>query len=384
MGAPARVNVARGATLGRGSGGCIVAEIRPYGSWSSPVTAASLAEGAIGVAELRVADGRLYWLETRPAEGGRLVVMTRDPGGEVRQLTPEGFNVRTRVHEYGGGSYVVAPDGLWFANFRDQKLYRQAGDAAPEPRTPEGYRFADAVPTPGGGLIAVREDHTDPANVKNAVVRLPADGRRGRSAVRRERLRRLPARQPGRQAAGLDRLGLPGHAVGRDAPLRRRPDRDRPRQRPPGRRRRRRLGHRAAVGRAWPAHLDLRRDRLVEPLRRREPGRRAARPPELRGRVRRAALDAGPIQLCPDRRRSAAGRRGRDLRRPPAVADRPGRRDAAPVRPAVPGLPFAAEAGRHPCRHAGRLGERDRRAHRRRHRDRRLRADPPAVAGRAR
>jgi dipeptidyl aminopeptidase/acylaminoacyl peptidase len=143
------------------------------------VTAASLAEGAIGVAELRVADGRLYWLETRPAEGGRLVAMTREAGGGVRQLTPEGFNLRTRVHEYGGGAYVVAPDGLWFANFRDQKLYRQAGDAAPEPMTPDGYRWADAAPAPGGGLIAVREDHTDPAHVKNVIVRLPAAGGAG-------------------------------------------------------------------------------------------------------------------------------------------------------------------------------------------------------------
>lgn len=162
--------------------GSIVAEIRPYGSWASPVTAASLAEGAIGVAEPRVADGRLYWLETRPAEGGRLVAMTRDSGGAVKQLTPEGFNVRTRVHEYGGGAYAVAPDGLWFANFRDQKLYRQVGDGAPEPpipMTPEPYRFADAVPAPGGGLIAVREDHTDPANVRNAVVRLAAAGGAG-------------------------------------------------------------------------------------------------------------------------------------------------------------------------------------------------------------
>jgi len=159
--------------------GASVAEIRPYGGWASPVTAASLAESAIGVAEPRVADGRLYWLETRPAEGGRLVAMTRDEAGAVAQLTPEGFNVRTRVHEYGGGAYVVAPDGLWFSNFRDQKLYRQAGDGAPQAMTPEPYRFADAVPAPGGGLIAVREDHADPAHVKNAIVRLPADGGAG-------------------------------------------------------------------------------------------------------------------------------------------------------------------------------------------------------------
>src|SRR5579871_5907637 len=103
------------------------AGVKSYGTWPSPVTAASLAEGAIGLAELRVAGGRLYWLESRPAEGGRLVAMTREAGGAIRQLTPEGFNVRTRVHEYGGGSYVVAPDGLWFSHFRDQKLYRQLG-----------------------------------------------------------------------------------------------------------------------------------------------------------------------------------------------------------------------------------------------------------------
>jgi dipeptidyl aminopeptidase/acylaminoacyl peptidase len=151
-----------------------MSEQRPYGAWRSPVTAASLAQGAVGLSDLRVVEGRLYWLESRPAEGGRMVVMTLEDEA-VRQLTPEGFNVRTRVHEYGGASFVVAPDGLWFSNFRDQKLYRQSGDSPPEAITPEGYRYADAVPAPGGGLIAVREDHTDPASVRNAIVRLSGE-----------------------------------------------------------------------------------------------------------------------------------------------------------------------------------------------------------------
>ncbi|HEY3799361.1 MAG TPA: prolyl oligopeptidase family serine peptidase [Caulobacteraceae bacterium] len=150
----------------------MASDVKPYGSWPSPISAASLAESAIGLGELKVADGRLYWLESRPTEGGRMVIMTFGADGAPKQLTPEGFNVRTRVHEYGGGAYCVAPDGVWFANFRDQLLYRQVGDAAPQPMTPAGYRYADAVPAPGGGLIAVREDHTDPAHVKNAVVRL--------------------------------------------------------------------------------------------------------------------------------------------------------------------------------------------------------------------
>jgi len=149
-------------------------EVKAYGAWTSPITAASLAEGMIGLVDLRVAEGRLYWLENRPAEGGRLVLMTLD-AGQARQLTPEGFNLRTRVHEYGGAAYVVAPEGVWFSHFRDQKLYLQAVDAAPAPMTPNGYRYADAVPAPGGGLIAVREDHTDPATVKNAIVRLSGE-----------------------------------------------------------------------------------------------------------------------------------------------------------------------------------------------------------------
>ena len=148
-----------------------MAEVRPYGAWASPITAASLAESSIGLSDLRVAGGQLYWLETRPAEGGRLVIMTRDQG-EARQLTPDGFNARTRVHEYGGAPYVVAPGGVWFSHFRDQKLYWQATGAAPEALTPTGYRYADAVPLPGGGLIAVREDHSDPAHVRNEIVRL--------------------------------------------------------------------------------------------------------------------------------------------------------------------------------------------------------------------
>ena len=89
-----------------------------YGSWASPISAASLAKGAIGVSNLRAVDGRLYWLENRPDEGGRLVAVTGDATG-FRVLTPEGFNVRSRVHEYGGAPYVVVGQTLYFASFTD-------------------------------------------------------------------------------------------------------------------------------------------------------------------------------------------------------------------------------------------------------------------------
>ncbi len=150
----------------------------PYGSWASQISAMKLAQGAVGVSDLKVADGRIYWLENRPDEGGRLAIVTGDETAH-RVLTPAGFNVRTRVHEYGGAAYAVIDGRVLFANFADQRLHAQVADGDPQPVTPSGYRYADLVAAPGGGLIAVREDHTDPADVKNAIVHLtgqPGDG----------------------------------------------------------------------------------------------------------------------------------------------------------------------------------------------------------------
>jgi dipeptidyl aminopeptidase/acylaminoacyl peptidase len=148
----------------------------PYGTWASPVSAGSLAEGAVGVSDLRAVDGRLYWLENRPDERGRMVAMTGDAAA-ARQLTPEGFNVRTRVHEYGGAAYAVVGETLYFSNFADQRLYAQPFGAAPAPLTPAGYRYADCVADGAGGLIGVREDHTGSGEPRNAVVAL--SGRAG-------------------------------------------------------------------------------------------------------------------------------------------------------------------------------------------------------------
>ena len=143
----------------------------PGGSWASPISFESLVEGAVTPSDLRACEGVLYWLESRPAEGGRLVVMC-DDGSGARQLTGAPFNVRTRVHEYGGAPYAVAGGTIWFSNFADQRLHVLAPGGEARALTPEGYRYADAAPLAGGGLVAVREDHTDPEEVKNTVVRL--------------------------------------------------------------------------------------------------------------------------------------------------------------------------------------------------------------------
>jgi hypothetical protein len=79
----------------------VAPNIAAFGCRTAPISAASLAKGAIGVSDLKVVDGRIYWLENLPDEGGRLVVMTVE-AGRCRRLSPEGFNVHTEVREYGG------------------------------------------------------------------------------------------------------------------------------------------------------------------------------------------------------------------------------------------------------------------------------------------
>jgi len=150
----------------------------PYGTWHSPIAAADLARSSIALTYVRAVGGAPFWLESRPAEGGRYVIVTQSCQGEMRVLTPEGFNARTRVHEYGGVPYVlVGSNEIYFSNFVDQRLYVQRVDSVPEPLTPEGYRYADCDWDPAGRrLYCVREDHTAGGEPKNAIVSLPASG----------------------------------------------------------------------------------------------------------------------------------------------------------------------------------------------------------------
>jgi hypothetical protein len=98
-----------------------VATTAPYGSWSSPVSAELVAAGGVSLDEVRVEAGAVHWVEGRPLEGGRQVICRADPGAdrEAVDLTPEGFNARTRVHEYGGGAYTVHGDTVFFGNYAD-------------------------------------------------------------------------------------------------------------------------------------------------------------------------------------------------------------------------------------------------------------------------
>ncbi|MCI0583698.1 MAG: prolyl oligopeptidase family serine peptidase [Chloroflexi bacterium] len=135
--------------------------IAPYGSWASPFPIERLTEGVVFLSELHAAGGVRWWLEGRPEEGGRQVLVRRDPDGTVTRLTPEGFNARTRVHEYGVGATLVSEDLVVVSDFATGRLHRVTAPGTLAALTAErAWRFADLEhDVPRGRLYAVREDH---------------------------------------------------------------------------------------------------------------------------------------------------------------------------------------------------------------------------------
>lgn len=161
-----------------------MAEVAPYGSWRSPIEPAVVARGGrrLGGAKL-AADGAVWWAEGRAAEGGRSALMRRPAGGEPEEVTPAGANVRTRVHEYGGGAWqLLGPELVVYVDFSDQRVYRlelggEPVAITPEPETPATLRYADFELTPDGKtLFCVREVHDGGPEPENEIVALTLDG----------------------------------------------------------------------------------------------------------------------------------------------------------------------------------------------------------------
>lgn len=154
--------------------------VAPFGTWESPLAAADTVAGIVGFADLAVDGELVYWVEMRPSEGGRQVVVRHDPDGTTRDVTPPPFNARTRVHEYGGGSFVVGGGRLAFSEFSDQRLYRVSGSdvepLTPEPGRPATLRYADGRFLPDGSLVCVRETHPADGEPVNEVVRVDTSG----------------------------------------------------------------------------------------------------------------------------------------------------------------------------------------------------------------
>jgi dipeptidyl aminopeptidase/acylaminoacyl peptidase len=162
----------------------------PFGSWSSPITSDLIVASTIGLSGILLDGTDTYWLESWPQGNGRSAIVRCAEGASPADVTPgpprageAAFNVRTRVHEYGGGSYLVSDGVIYFCNDADQRLYRQElgripAAITPDPPCPRGLRYADGVmDARRGRMIWVREDHTTPApEPVNTLVEVPLQG----------------------------------------------------------------------------------------------------------------------------------------------------------------------------------------------------------------
>src|SRR5579864_1797529 len=133
----------------------------PYGSWPSPISADVVAAAGIGLEQVMLDGDDVYWIEMRPQDGGRCIVVRRAASGGTSDVTPPPFNARSRVHEYGGGAYAVRGGVVFFSSFEDGRLYRCGAGESPSAITPAGdYRYADLViDLRRDRLVCVREDH---------------------------------------------------------------------------------------------------------------------------------------------------------------------------------------------------------------------------------
>lgn len=150
----------------------------PYGSWKSPITPDLVVADAVKLKEIVTDGDDIYWLEMRPSEGGRYVIVKPDANGADRDVTPDAFNVRTLVHEYGGAPFTVRDGSIYFANYKDQRLFRQTVGEQPTAITPDNaLRYTQcSLDVRRNRLICVIEDHNDPSReAVNAIAAVDLD-----------------------------------------------------------------------------------------------------------------------------------------------------------------------------------------------------------------
>jgi dipeptidyl aminopeptidase/acylaminoacyl peptidase len=155
--------------------------VLPYGSWPSPIRIDDLVGAVVRLSDPWIDGDDVYWIEGRPAEGGRSVLVVRSSDGATQDVTPPPFDVRSRAHEYGGGAYTVAGGTVLFSHVADGRLYRlDPGDDEPQPITPEGpYRYADLRFDPARRrFLGIREDGTSGGEPRAAIVDIALDGER--------------------------------------------------------------------------------------------------------------------------------------------------------------------------------------------------------------
>jgi len=174
------ISTGRAAVLAFGqTKGTLMTATAPHGAWASPIAPAMLTQAGVGLSDIAADGADLYWVESRPSEAGRSVIVRHSPDGTTEDISPEGFNARTRAHEYGGGAYAVRNGIVISCRFEDQRVYRlDAGEPypiTPEPDLQAGDRYADFV-LQGQLVICVREHHVPNGEAITELVIFPVDG----------------------------------------------------------------------------------------------------------------------------------------------------------------------------------------------------------------
>jgi len=166
------------------------AKVAPYGTWKSPISSDLLVSNMVRMGKVCLDGEEVYWLETRPEENGRDMLVCASRGTAPRDVTPLEFNIRTRVHEFGGGSFSAFNGAIYFSNLTDQRIYKQvlnqdgsfsaplAITPAPQKNIARHLRFADITgDVQRNRLIAVQEDHTiTDTNSPGSIVAIALDG----------------------------------------------------------------------------------------------------------------------------------------------------------------------------------------------------------------
>ncbi len=148
-------------------------QIAPFGSWKSPITSELIVSQNIGLGGVATDGDDIYWLEIRPTEKGRNVLVKYNPDGGAIDLTPPSYNVRSRVHEYGGGAFLISGGTIYFSNFTDGRIYQQTAGKEPQPITLEGkQRYTNIIiDRARNRLICVCEDHSqEDTEAKNNII----------------------------------------------------------------------------------------------------------------------------------------------------------------------------------------------------------------------
>ncbi|MGD8978868.1 MAG: prolyl oligopeptidase family serine peptidase [candidate division WOR-3 bacterium] len=145
--------------------------MRRYGTWYSPITAEIVAKKSIRFGDLQVDGDCLYWVESRPAEKGRSVIVQHRSDSEPRDILQPPFSARSRVHEYGGGAFTVSKGTVYFVNFEDQCIYAKEPAGQPYPLTHEdGNRYADLnIDEVRNRIVCIQEAHGENEPVNSLV-----------------------------------------------------------------------------------------------------------------------------------------------------------------------------------------------------------------------